>query len=75
MPASGRGVLDGFLDRWEVARELRVGVRTLDRWRGEGLGPPFIRLGRRIYYSVDQLRRWLAELQQRPASNQGPDRG
>jgi hypothetical protein len=29
----------------------------------DGLGPPSIKLGRRIYYSVEHLRRWLAELQ------------
>lgn len=72
MPDHDSEVLDGFIDRFETASELQVGIRTLDRWRTAGLGPPFIKLGRRIYYSVDHLRQWLNELQQQSASKQRP---
>ncbi|HVN38494.1 MAG TPA: helix-turn-helix domain-containing protein [Myxococcota bacterium] len=43
----------------EVARRLRVSPRTVKDWRGEGCGPPFIKLGRLVRYSVVDLNAWL----------------
>jgi len=44
----------------EVARRLRVSPRTVKDWRSEGVGPPFIRLGRRrVRYSLMDLNDWL----------------
>ncbi len=54
------GILDGYLTRREAARELRLGVRTLDRWRSQNAGPPFVRVGRRVFYRVEAIRGWLA---------------
>ena len=43
----------------EAAEELRLSVRTLQRWRVEGGGPPFVRLGRhRIAYRRQDIERW-----------------
>jgi predicted DNA-binding transcriptional regulator AlpA len=45
----------------DVARLLGVSVRTLQRWRLDGGGPAFIRLGsRRIGYSDTEIERWAA---------------
>ncbi len=66
MSATTPGVLDGYLSRSEAAHELRVGVRTLDRWRANRRGPPFVRVGRRRYYSVCGIQKWLAGREQRP---------
>lgn len=41
----------GLCKRWNMT----VSVKTLSRWREKQEGPPFIRLGRRILYPVDQL--------------------
>ena len=46
----------------EAAEYLRVGVRTLQRWAREGIGPPSIKLpsgGRR--YRKSDLDHWLSE--------------
>ena len=66
MGITGAAVLDGYLSRSEAARELRVGIRTLDRWRANRAGPPFVRVGRRLYYPVAGIREWLADREQRP---------
>ena len=34
--------------------------RTYERWRRTGLGPPYLRLGNRIRYRVDDVLVWLA---------------
>jgi len=40
---------------------LKVSRRTLQRWRHEGGGPPFIRMGlRRIAYRLDAIEQWTA---------------
>jgi predicted DNA-binding transcriptional regulator AlpA len=48
-----------YLDEAEAARVLHIGRRTLQRWRVDGNGPPYCRLGvRRVLYPADALRRW-----------------
>ena len=32
---------------------------TRGRWRRDGDGPPFIKIGRRIFYPRDKLAEWL----------------
>lgn len=34
----------------EAATRLRASVGTLARWRGEGSGPPYVKLGGRVFY-------------------------
>ncbi len=44
----------------EAAAFLRVGVRTMRRWRTDGGGPPYVQAGgRRILYDRRQLEAWL----------------
>lgn len=54
---AGRGLTGeaGHLLESELARRWRVSRRTLQRWRREGLGPDYLRLGRRIVYPVDAI--------------------
>ncbi len=47
------------LNTSEVAAKTGVPEATLIRWRYEGSGPPFVRLGRLIRYPVDLLDAWL----------------
>lgn len=39
----------------EVARRWGRSVRTLQRWRAEGYGPAYIRIGGCIFYRVDDV--------------------
>jgi len=43
----------------EVARLIHTSERTLRRWRKEGTGPPFVKLGRVIRYRRAALDAWL----------------
>ncbi len=50
-----------FLTPTQLAARIAVCERTLLRWRTEGMGPRFTRLGpRRVAYRVDEVARWLA---------------
>jgi predicted site-specific integrase-resolvase len=53
--------LDRMLRRRDAAELLAVSTRTLDRWRVEGIGPPFARLNGRIRYPRQALARFIAE--------------
>lgn len=50
---------DTLITPKEAARELRVAVATLAKWRASRQGPPFIRLIGRIRYRRGDLRDWL----------------
>jgi hypothetical protein len=54
-------------DERRAARLLGIPVSTLVRWRKIGRGPDFTRVGRRICYQVDDLRRWLSSNRCSPA--------
>ena len=46
----------------EVTRMLRISNTTLARWRQNGKGPAFIRLGyNRVVYRRSDVERWLIE--------------
>lgn len=47
-----------FLTTDEAARLLRLAPRTLERFRLEGTGPKFRKLGRRCLYSYHDLLAW-----------------
>lgn len=43
----------------ETAVRLRRAVQTLARWRCEGTGPAFVKVGGRIAYRVRDVEAWL----------------
>lgn len=52
-------ILTDYLDECSLARELRVNRRTLIRWRDTGVGPAFVRIGRKVLYSRAAVADWL----------------
>lgn len=43
----------------EAAAFLQLTVKTLEKWRGKGIGPKFRRMGHRtVRYSQDDLVNW-----------------
>ncbi len=40
------------LNQVELSRRLGVACRTLERWRWQGLGPKFIKIGGRVKYRL-----------------------
>jgi excisionase family DNA binding protein len=45
----------------EAAAFLRTKIRTIERWRHAGGGPPFVKVGRRVCYQRADLETWLAQ--------------
>jgi len=53
-------LLDGYLSEDEFCAELKIVVRTARSWRQRGAGPPFVSIGRNIFYPKKDFREWLA---------------
>lgn len=52
----------------EVAARLLVTETTLARWRADGKGPPWVRIGDRHRYDREGFEAWLAS---RPSGGEG----
>ena len=57
-------VTSEYMDREQLASELGVNVRTLDRWHLERKGPPRTVVGRRILYRGAAVQDWLRRNEQ-----------
>lgn len=42
-----------------VAEFLNVARSTIDRWRRQGKGPPYRRIGNRCMYLMSEVQEWL----------------
>jgi len=60
-------VLNDWIIRAELAQQLSVTTDTLARWATRGIGPPRIRIGRRVLYRRASVEKWLAEMERKSA--------
>lgn len=51
-------MMDDLYTTKEAAELLRSSVRTLERFRQDGVGPYFIRQGGLIFYRLIDLKQW-----------------
>jgi hypothetical protein len=65
--SGGRPLLDGWLTRAQVAAEIGVSVDTLARWETRRIGPPCVRVGRKVLYRAQAFRDWLVASERSPA--------
>ncbi len=56
-----------------VADHLKVAASTVDRWRREGKGPPYMRIGNRCMYFLSEVQDWLET--QKVSPNGKPRKG
>ena len=42
-----------YLTQIELAERWKLSTRTLERWRSLKIGPPYVRIGGRIRYRLD----------------------
>jgi len=54
-----QNVLEDWMGRKELASELSISVDTLARWEAQRIGPPCVKIGRRVYYRREAVRDWL----------------
>ena len=66
MNASPDVLLTGYVEEAEYCRERRISRRTAQRERRLREGPPFVRLGQRVYYRVDAVRDWVRQQETAP---------
>lgn len=43
------------LNQIELSRRWNISHRTLERWRGTGEGPPYLKLGGRVLYRHEDI--------------------
>src|SRR6202030_1476355 len=61
MPATSEHPEEYWTERY-TSKRTRTGVRTLQRWRSEGRGPPYVRFGpRKILYRRSAVEAWIRE--------------
>ena len=51
-----------------LADLLAVSERTLERWRVDGVGPAYVKAGRRVLYRMEDVETWLAGSRRRSTS-------
>lgn len=62
-----------LLDTDTAARRLGIRPATLRRWRTQGQGPPYLKIGALVYYEVDELRRWITAQRRRSTADAGQE--
>lgn len=60
-----------LLTEEEAARLLKVSPRSLQKWRVQGKEPPFVKLGSRVLYRPEDLRRCIDARLRRSTSDPG----
>lgn len=67
-------VLAEYMTPEELATELRVCKRTLDRWHACRTGPPRVTIGRRPLYRREAVAQWLRKREQGFDEDKAPRR-
>lgn len=58
----------------ETAVQLHVKPQTLCAWRNRGEGPPYVKIGRLIFYRPSDIKAWITSRVVRPAGGALPRR-
>lgn len=53
--------MKGLLDTDEAAHYLRHRTQTLAAWRMRGKGPRYSKIGKRVWYSKEDIDLWITE--------------
>jgi len=61
--------MEDFLTEKEVAKQIRVSLASLRRWRLVRRGPRFVKVGALVRYRPEDLEQWMDSL---PAGGAAP---
>jgi len=64
--ASEHSLLDGYVAEEVYAQIRGASMRTCQRDRQLRRSPPYVKLGRRVFYRIDAAREWLISHEQTP---------
>ena len=62
-PLARNTIFKDLVEEVDFARERGVSVRTCQRERQLRISPPFIKMGRRIYYRTESIKEWICGLE------------
>jgi hypothetical protein len=65
-------ILDGYVPEDHIAAVRGCGKRALRSERQKGMGPPFVKFGKRILYPVEGFRAWLKAIERTPVRSPRP---
>ena len=57
-------LLENYIPEPDFAAQVGVTLRTARHWRRMGESPPFIVVGRGVYYLRSAIQKWLASLEE-----------
>jgi hypothetical protein len=57
----GLSAMHDLLTEKEVAILLRLKIKTLQQWRQLLRGPRFVRVGRRVFYQLHEVEKYIAD--------------
>jgi predicted DNA-binding transcriptional regulator AlpA len=57
-----------LVDERQAAGLLCQSVRTLQKWRVTGYGPPYYKIGRSVRYAREEIEAWILQRRQRHTS-------
>lgn len=64
----GTGILSDYVTREQLAEELNITKRTLDKWHFLRYGPPKIKIGAYCYYNRGDVSAWIDSLRKESVS-------
>lgn len=51
--------INGVITSKEFGRVFGVGLKMLQKWRREGLGPKYVKVNRHVFYRIEDIDAWL----------------
>ena len=65
-----RADIPGYASERDTAAELGLTIYTLRSWRARRVGPPWIKVGRQIFYADESRAAWLKSREIHPIREQ-----
>jgi len=63
----------GLITEEEMAKTLQLqSIETLATWRSQKRGPPFVKLGKKVFYTVTEFGAWVQEESKRQSERPAP---
>ena len=56
----------------QLSEWIHIRPQTLASWRLQGKGPPFLKMGSRVFYDSEEIEKWLAKNRRTSTSDPGP---
>jgi len=55
-PTTGAEIIPvSHINQYQLSKRWNISARTLEHWRWEGIGPSYIKLGRRVVYALTDI--------------------